>query len=130
MTSDATTHTPEPRTSTKRTLQRLRREAGFKNAKDFAKALGIPASTYGRYERAEEGPDCGIPLTSAWAIADELGVSIDLVVGREDIDAPRPDTLDDRARRLSREGRRMLEDYLDYLESRDADDAAQRKAAR
>ena len=68
MSSAASSYTP---TSAKRTLQRLRREAGYRNAKDFAAVLGIPASTYSRYERAEEGPLCGIPLSSAWSIADE-----------------------------------------------------------
>jgi hypothetical protein len=49
------------------------------------------------------------------------------VVGREDIDKPRPITLDDRARALTRESRRMLDDYLDYLEHRDAEDAQARR---
>ena len=71
----------------KRTLQRLRREAGYRSAKDFAAVLGIPTSTYARYERQPEGPDCAIPLSSAWQIADALGCSIDLVVGRTDLDA-------------------------------------------
>lgn len=124
MSSAASSHTP---TGAKRALQRLRREAGYRNAKDFAEVLGIPASTYSRYERAEEGPECGIPLSSAWAIADELGVSIDLVVGREDIDALQEETLDERASALTIESRRMLEDYLDYLESRNAIEAKARR---
>lgn len=111
----------------KRTLQRLRREAGYRSAKDFAEVLNIPSSTYARYERAVECPECGIPLAAAWQIADALGCSIDLVVGREDIDRPRPVTLDDRARALTRESRRMLDDYLDYLEHRDAEDSRARR---
>lgn len=93
----------------------------------FAAELGIPETTYARYERAPETPQCGIPIANAWAIADRLGCSIDLVVGREDIDAPRPVTLDDRARALTRESRRMLDDYLDYLEHRDAEDSQARR---
>ena len=54
-------------------------------------------------------------------------MSIDLVVGREDIDAPHEATIDERSRALSREGRRMLEDYLEYLERREADDAQARR---
>lgn len=108
-------------------LRRLRREAGYRNAKDFAEVLGIPSLTYSRYERAEEGPECGIPLPNAWSIADELGVSIDLVVGREDIDSPHDETLDERAGALTRESRRMLLDYLGYLESRDAEEAEARR---
>ena len=109
----------------KRTLQRLRREAGYRCAKEFAEVLHIPNSTYSRYERAPEGPDCGIPLPAAWAMADKLGCSIDLVVGREDIDAPREATLDARAGKLSRSSREMLDDFLRYLEFRDAAVAAQ-----
>ena len=59
----------------KRTLQRLRREAGYASAKEFAAVLNIPNSTYSRYERAPEGPNSGIPLSAAWAMADELGSS-------------------------------------------------------
>lgn len=133
MSSPATTHTPGTRSSanaSRRTLQRLRRGAGYQNAKDFAAEVGIPESTYARYERAPEGPDCGIPIANAWAIADKLGCSIDLVVGREDIDAPKPLTLDDRARALTRESRRVLEDLVECLEIRDERDAADAKARR
>ena len=101
----------------KRTLQRLRREAGFRSAKDFAESLNIPGSTYARYERAVEGPDCGIPLPSAWQIADALGCSIDLVVGREDIDARDAGTLDERVAALSLANQAMLTGFLEYLES-------------
>ena len=94
----------------KQTLQRLRREAGYRTAKDFAEELHIPYSTYSRYERAGEGPESGIPLYAAWAMADELGCSIDLVVGR---------TIDARVRKLGRSGREMLDDFLEYLEYRE-----------
>ena len=103
----------------KRTLQRLRREAGYRTAKDFAEELHIPYSTYSRYERAGEGPESGIPLYAAWAMADKLGCSIDLVVGRADIDAPEVQTIDSRVRKLSRSGREMLDDFLEYLEFRE-----------
>lgn len=101
----------------KRTLQRLRREAGYRSAKDFAEVLSIPCSTYARYERAVEGPECGIPLPSAWQIADALGCSIDLVVGREDIDARDTGTIDERVAALSLTNQAMLTGFLDYLES-------------
>lgn len=104
----------------KRTLQRLRREAGYRSAKDFAQVLSIPSSTYARYERAVEGPECGIPLPSAWQIADALGCSIDLVVGREDIDARNADTIDERVAALSLTNQAMLTGFLDYLESRES----------
>lgn len=109
----------------KRTLQRMRREAGFRSAKDFAERVGIPMSTYARYERAGDGPECGIPLPSAWAIADALGCSIDLVVGREDIDASGGDSIQDRVKALSRTGREMHDDYLRFLEFREDTNASQ-----
>lgn len=104
----------------KRTLQRLRREAGYRSAKDFAQVLSIPCSTYARYERAVEGPECGIPLPSAWQIADALGCSIDLVVGREDIDARDAAALDERVSALSPASRAALTGFLGYLESLEA----------
>lgn len=97
----------------------MRREAGYRSAKDFAERVGIPASTYARYERAGDGPECGIPLPSAWAIADALGCSIDLVVGREDIDVA-ADSIQERVEALSRTGREMHNDYLRFLEFREA----------
>ena len=110
----------------KRTLQRLRREAGYRSARDFAAAVGIPDSTYARYERTGDGPDCGIPLSNAWAIADALGCSIDLVVGREDIDASgAAHTLQERADALSCASSAMLEDYLSYLEYLDVERGGQ-----
>lgn len=100
------------------TLQRLRREAGYKSAKDFAEAVHIPASTYSRYERAVEGPDCGIPMYAAWTMADELGCSIDLVVGRADIDE-RPDaTWDDRIGALSVMDRENVASFIEFVEKR------------
>ncbi len=113
----------------KRTLQRLRREAGYRSAKDFAAVLGIPASTYARYERQPEGPECAIPLSSAWQIADALGCSIDLVVGREDIDAAGAPTLDDRVAALSLNGQEMLRGFLGYLEQLDAERSVPRRPA-
>lgn len=64
------------------TLQDLRKEAGYKTAKEFAEAVGIPAPTYTRYEQEPKK----IPTDRAWAIADKLGCSIDAVVGREYVD--------------------------------------------
>ncbi len=68
------------------TLQRLRREGGFRSAKDFVETLYIPSSTYSRYERVAEGSERGIPIRVVWAIVDKPGCSIDPVVGRSDID--------------------------------------------
>ncbi|WP_428378400.1 helix-turn-helix domain-containing protein [Olsenella sp. Marseille-QA0557] len=116
MSLTATSQTPYKAISGKRTLQRLRRQAGYRSAKDFAEALGIPGSTYARYERAGDGAGCGIPLPAAWQIADALGCSIDLVVGREDIDAPEPEGIQPRYDALSPEGRNLVDSYLSYVE--------------
>jgi transcriptional regulator with XRE-family HTH domain len=101
----------------KRTLQRLRRAAGYRSARDFAEKVGIPASTYTRYENRPDGPDKPIPVSAAWAIADELDCTIDAVVGREDVDAPKE--LYARVKSLSGLGEAMLLDYLTFLEYRE-----------
>lgn len=104
--------------SGKRTLQRLRREAGYRSAKEFAAVVNIPASTYARYENRPDGADKGMPLAAAWIIADKLGCTIDAVVGREDIDKPR--AFADQAEGLSPMGQSMLADYLAYLQYRES----------
>lgn len=116
MSSLTPAHTLKHPIGGKRTLQRLRRQAGYRSAKDFAETLGIPSSTYARYERAGDGVECGIPLPAAWQIADALGCSIDLVVGREDIDAPDCGSIQPRYEALGIEGRRLVESYLAYVE--------------
>lgn len=55
-----------------RALQRLRREAGFRSAADFAKASGLPVGKYARYER---GPVDDIPADGAAMIAKQLAAS-------------------------------------------------------
>ena len=60
-------------------LTELRKGAGYRTAKEFAEALGVPATTYSRYEA---NPD-KIPLAAAWSIADFLGCTIDEVVGHK-----------------------------------------------
>lgn len=104
----------------KRNLQRLRRKAGYRSAKDFAKVLCIPVSVYSRYEQEIEGSGCDIPLRTAWAIADKLGCSIDLVVGRSDIEESEASTINARVRKLSSCSRETLNDFLCYLESRES----------
>lgn len=122
MSTSDTSRMPERTISGKRTLQTLRRAAGFRTAKEFADHVGINEYTYARYERQPETPGTRIPMGPAWIIADALGCSIDLVVGRSDIDelASRKETLDARAARLSRASRESLYDFIAFLEHRDA----------
>lgn len=102
----------------KRTLQRLRREAGFKSAKDFAAFLGIPESTYSRYEQIADGPNSRIPMKIAWVMADVFGCSIDLVVGREDIDAGEH-SIQFLYDHLSKSSQQRFDEYIEFLQYRD-----------
>ena len=43
-------------------LAELRKAAGYRSSRDFAAVLGIPATTYSRYERTLADPDSGILL--------------------------------------------------------------------
>lgn len=95
-------------------LQQMRREAGYRSARDFAVEINIPPSTYSRYERHPES----IPTYSAMPIADKLGCSVDKVLGRK---TPGLDAANETAERilaLPNMERGMLLDYLNYLENR------------
>lgn len=106
------------KTKDKRTLQRLRREAGFKSAKEFAAYLGIPESTYSRYEQIADGPESRIPMKVAWVMADVFGCSIDLVVGREDIDEDEH-SIQFQYNHLSKSGQERCDEYMQFLQYRD-----------
>lgn len=98
------------------TLQDLRREAGYKSAREFAGVMGIPVATYSRYEQT---PD-KTPLKNAWAIADVLGCSIDAIVGREHVGAAAmcgdmQKFYDD----LSSEGQSLFDEFRDFMEARE-----------
>ena len=116
MSSLTPAHTTYRPIGSKRTLQRLRRHAGYRSAKDFAEELGIPDSIYTHYERAGDGVDCGMPLSTAWQIADKLGCSIDLVVGRKDIDTHGLESIESRYEALSASGRALVDNYLFCVE--------------
>ena len=100
-------------------LAELRRAAGFRSSREFAAALGIPATTYSRYERTLADPDNGIPLRAAWAIADKLHCSIDAVVGRDDAGDGEGRDLNAAYRSLSEEGKQRFDEYLQFLAFRD-----------
>lgn len=102
-------------------LAELRRKAGYRSSKDFAAALGIPATTYSRYEYTLADPGSCVPIRAAWAIADKLGCSIDAVVGRgtssDDEEGSRD--LNAAYRALSEGGRARFDEYLQFLDFRD-----------
>jgi transcriptional regulator with XRE-family HTH domain len=94
-----------------RNLKDLRRAAGFRSGREFAEAMGINQTTYRRYEQQ---PD-GIPLKQAWAIADRLGCSIDMVVGREPVSVE--DMRGDVQKLydgLDQVARRQFDDYVEF----------------
>ena len=66
------------KTKYKPALQKLRREAGYSNAKMFAEKVGM---TYGTYRNYEQGVS-KLTLEQAWEFADILGCSIDDIAGR------------------------------------------------
>ena len=100
-------------------LAELRKAAGYRSSRDFATALGIPATTYSRYERSLADPDSGIPLRAVWAIADKLHCSIDAVVGRDEADDTQGRDLNAAYRTLSDGGKERFDEYLQFLAFRD-----------
>lgn len=118
MTHDAKWRDGSPPAKGKKPLQRLRREAGYKTARDFARILGIPASTYSRYEQLADGPESRIPMKAAWVMADALGCSIDLIVGRSDSDE-RESTLQYQYNHLSESSQERFDEYMQFLQFRD-----------
>lgn len=108
-----------PRVRTNSPLAELRKAAGYRSSRDFAAVLGIPATTYSRYERTLSEPDSGVPLRAAWAIADKLNCTIDAVVGRDEAEDSNGRDLNALYRSLSEEGKKRLDDYLLFLDFSD-----------
>lgn len=105
-------------------LLELRKQAGYKNAKDFAAAEGIAEATYARYESSPEK----IPLRSAWQLADRFGVPIDVIVGREHVDvAGLRGRVQETYDALSERSRASADDYLAFLAQRDEREAKERE---
>ena len=100
-------------------LAELRKAAGYRSSRDFAAVLGIPATTYSRYERTLADPDSGIPLRAAWAIADKLHCSIDAVVCRDEADDTQGRDLNAAYRTLSEGGKERFDEYLQFPAFRD-----------
>ena len=106
-------------------LLELRKQAGFKNAKDFAAAECIAEATYARYESSPER----IPLKNAWQLADRFGVSIDVIVGREHVDVSSlRGEVQDAYDALSTSSQASVRDYLAFLTQRDAREVREREA--
>lgn len=95
-------------------LKELREEKELKQA-ELANLFNISPSTIGMYEQNRRTPDFAL-LNS---IADYFGVSVDYLLGRTDIRNYEENTIaahtDDRTQQLSEEGRKKLDDFIDYL---------------
>lgn len=64
-------------------LQRLRKAAGYATAAEYAAHLGVSSAAYRNWE---QDPRCGkLRLKQAWQLADDLGCTIDELVGRSAI---------------------------------------------
>ncbi len=119
MASTARTDGAKAHVRTNSPLAELRKAAGYRSSRDFAAVLGIPATTYSRYERNLSDPESGIPLRAAWAIADKLHCSIDAVVGRDDAGDSQGRDLNAAYRTLSDGGKERFDEYLQFLAFRD-----------
>lgn len=95
----------------------IRRNAGFRSARDFAEHINMPLSTYSKYEA---NPD-KIPLKAAWQIADKLNCSIDLVVGRREVDDVEAykGEIQREYEALSPEGRELMDELRGYVQYRE-----------
>lgn len=60
-------------------LQRIRKERGFKSAKEFADYIGMSVRTYTNYEQGITSPT----LEKAWEFADALECTLDELAGRD-----------------------------------------------
>lgn len=63
----------------KSNLQALRKKAGYKSAVAYAEHIGINPKTYTNYEQGTSP----MSVDTAWTIADDLGCTLDELVGRE-----------------------------------------------
>ena len=59
-------------------LKDARKAAGFRTSKEFAEKVGIPPTTYCRYEQKPNH----IPMVTAMNLADYFNVTLDAIVGR------------------------------------------------
>lgn len=104
-----------------KTLQQIRKDAGFRSAREFAESAGVPVSTYTRYEQQ---PDT-IPLKAAWELADRFGCSIDAIVGRTE---PAPDAMRGEVQRfhdsLSESNKKLHDEFMAFLAVRETDERA------
>lgn len=96
-------------------LVKIRKREGYETAKAFAEALGIPYTTYQRYEA---DPD-KMPASAVCAVADLCDLTADEVIGRVPADA-RDLTVQNLYDRLTMEGRELMGQLMGVVAERDA----------
>lgn len=101
-----------------KSLQTLRKAAGYRTSKEFAQSIGIPPTTYMRYEQCSDGLESRIPLKAAWIIADALDCTIDMLVGRIDISNPE-ENVQFFYDHLSKSSQERFDEYMEFLQYRD-----------
>lgn len=106
-----------------KTIQELRRERGYRSAREFADALGISPSSMSRYDNQPES----IPTKVAWEMADKLGCSIDEVVGRKPVASGRSE-LQELYDGLLPETRQLVDEFLEFARLKDERERADRQA--
>lgn len=112
-------------------LRKIRKAAGYKSARAFAESIGMPATTYAKYEQAADDGEVSMPLKSAWAIADALGCTIDALVGREEVpDLGMRGDMQRRYDALSDDNKELVDGFVTMIEDREEKSEAQRKAER
>jgi len=97
-----------------KTIQELRREKGYRSAREFADALGISPSSMSRYDKDPET----IPVKVAWAMADALDCSIDEIVGRDHVTAG-VSHMQDFYDGLLPETRLLLDEFMEFAATKD-----------
>lgn len=97
-----------------KTIQDLRREKGYRSAREFADALGISPSSMSRYDNQ---PDT-IPVKVAWAMADRLDCSIDEVVGRMPVTSGKSE-LQEFYDGLHRWNKDLFDEFREFIEARE-----------
>lgn len=104
------------------TLRELRENAGYRTALDFARKIGISKTSYSRYE----ADPTNITMGAAHVIADELGCSIDAVVGREPVpEGAMRGEVQKAYDALSPHSQALVDEFLEFVAAKDA--AARRK---
>ena len=106
-------------------LLQLRRRAGFPTAREYCEHSGIPVPTYTRYESNPEK----IPVAAAWAIADDLGCTIDAVVGRTELDSEGGVTgrVQSAYDAMTPKGKDSVDRFIRFVQAEEAEEATRRR---